>query len=170
MTGCTDASVIGDFATGLWVTQLGSPSDVSALTISGWVTQSFTIGALNNYTFQCFSGVSGNVCPVLYQDEFAILALMYMQQFWTYRAQATAGAGGVLLPWTALRDGDSEIRRVDPAALMRTYQSMSNAANKQLNAMIVQYNRAQGGPTSIDFYDIDNTWLGAAYYNGGFVN
>lgn len=170
---CTgDASDIGLWATGLWTT-LGQPSDVSALTISGWASQSFTVGALNAYTNQCYSGISGAyVCPDLNQADFAILGAMYAVQFYNFRAQAMAGAGGVEKTWTELRDGDSVMRRSSPGELMKAYVAMANEAAKTLRNLVAFYNDyLQNGtlphsvlyPTVIQNVGGVGGWAGSAY-------
>lgn len=167
---CTgDATDIGLWATGMW-TNLGQPPDVSAQTISGWVVQPYTVGTFNTLTNQCFSPVSGAfVCPELDDAEFGVLGAMYAVQFWNYRAQAMAGAGGVDTTWSRLSEGDSTIQRASPGELMKVYAAMARDAQLNLRFVIASYNDyVQNGsmPNSVLYPTIVNDW-GAGYGTSG---
>lgn len=164
---CTGASDIGLFATGLWES-LGNPTDVSALTISGWVYQTNTLGTLNNLIDTCYTGGNGYVCPDLTNTEYSILGAMYQVQFYRNRANALAGTAGTTLSWYRLREGDSDIARANPSEMMKTFQKMAKEANDELNKMVSYYNKqSQGGnvPRSVDFYNVSN---GPVYFNEDF--
>ena len=162
---CTGAGDIGLFATGLWE-DLGSPADISALSISGWVTQTNTLGTLNNLINQCYTGAQGSyVCPDLTNTEFAILGTMYTMRFYRNRANSLAGAGGTTPMWYTLKEGDSTISRANPSEMMKTFQSMSINAREGLDKMVSYYNKYSNGgtvPRSVNFYTLENP----SYYNG----
>jgi hypothetical protein len=149
---CTGASDIGLFATGLW-TNIGQPSDISALTISGFVAQPSTLGALNAYIGTCYSGDGVNVCPDLDEGSFAIIGLMYLQSYYMSLMRANAGAGGTLR-LVELREGDSTIRWVNASEIAKTYSAAAKDAASQLKYLVKAYNNnSQGGntPRAIDF-------------------
>ncbi len=153
---CTGTQDIGAFASGVWL-NLGSPTDISALSISGWVTQQNTIGSLNAYTAKCHTIVSGMyVCPDIDLGEYSILGAIYATQFWNYRAQAVAGAGGITPQWVSLRDGDSEIRRVNAGELMKSYVSLGQDAQQVLSLVAFYNDFTQNGtlPLSVDMWTI----------------
>jgi hypothetical protein len=167
--GATD---IGNWATGLW-TNIGMPSTLSALTISGYVPQSFTLGQLNAYIGQCYSGVSGAyVCPNLDDGSFAILAQMFLKSYYMQLMQANAGAGGVVRIAHEIREADRSIKWVNQSEIAKTYLSASQAAEKTLNNLVRNYvNNSLGGnvPKSVSFMNLDNSWNGSAAFDGGGV-
>ncbi len=160
---------IGQWATGIWVS-IGSPSAISALSISGYAAQSFAIGQLNAYTAQCYIPVSGAyVCPNLDDGSFAILGQMFLYSYYMQLMNSSAGAGGARMVQEIV-DGDSRIRWVNGSELAKTYLAAAQTAQKNLNNLVRNYvNNSLGGnaPRSVDLYNIDNSWNGSAAFNGG---
>ncbi len=162
---------IGQWATGLWVS-IGSPSAISALSISGYAAQSFALGQLNAYTSLCYSGVSGAyVCPNLDDGSFAILGQMFLYSYYMQLMNSSAGAGGTRMV-QRIADGDSRIEWVNSSELAKTYLAAANLAQKNLNNLVRNYvNNSLGGnaPRSVDFYGIDSSWNGSAAFNAGGI-
>ncbi len=162
---------IGQWATGIWV-NIGSPSAISALSISGYAAQSFAIGQLNAYTAQCYIPVSGAyVCPNLDDGSFAILAQMFLYSYYMQLMNANAGAGGTRLV-QVIKDGDSVLQWTNASELAKTYLAAAQTAQKNLNNLVRNYvNNSLGGnaPRSVNYFDIDNSWNGSAAFNGGGI-
>lgn len=162
---------IGQWATGLWVS-IGSPSAISALTISGYVAQSFAIGQLNAFTSQCYIPVSGAyVCPNLDDGSYAILGQMFLYSYYMQLMNASAGAGGTRSV-QVIKDGDSVIQWTNASELAKTYLAAAALAKKDLDNLVRNYvNNSLGGnvPRSVDFYGLDNSWNGSAAFNGGGI-
>ena len=165
------AADIGNWATGIWI-NLGAPSSLSALTISGYATQNFTIGKLNAYTALCYSGVSGTyICPDLDDGGFAILEQMFLQSYYLQLMQANGGAGGTTRIVASIADGDSKIVWQNGVAMAKVYLEASQTATKNLNNLVRNYNnQSQGGnlPRDVSYYNIDNSWNGIypnSYFN-----
>jgi hypothetical protein len=166
------AGDIGQWATGLW-TNIGMPPTLSALTISGYAAQSFTLGQLNAYIGQCYSGVSGAyVCPNLDDGSFAILAQMFLRSYYLQLMQANAGAGGATRIVLDIKEADRQIRWQNGSEIAKTYLAASQSAEKTLNNLVRNYvNNSLGGniPKSVDYLSIDNSWNGSAAFDGGGV-
>lgn len=143
------ADLIGNFASGVWM-NLGMPSFLSALTISGYVTEPSTLGQLNNYIGTCYSGsgFSGagsynyDVVPDIGTQELAIIGSLFLISFYNGLAQAnlgngTNGAAGV--PYITLREGDTVLTRASGPAIAAVYYSLSTQSIKNLNYQINTY-------------------------------
>ncbi len=170
---CTgDASYIGNWATGLWTT-IGSPANLSALVISGYAVQSFTLGRLDAYIGLCHSGISGAyVCPDLDDGSLAIISQMFLQSYYQQLMLSVMGAGGAIKAMQEVRDGDSVIRWVNASELAKTYLKASKDAENTLNNLVRNYvNNSLGGnmPKDVSYLNIDNSWNGSAAFNGGGV-
>jgi len=142
------------FADNFWNYELDCPSNVSPVSISGWVTSSYTLGKLNALTASCFSGVSGCPMPTLNGNEFAILGEMYKVKHYSNLANSNLGVGGsrkVL----ELREGDSTIRWQNETSTAKEYVNMSKQAQKNVDTLSRSYRNNGGQISSIDFYNID---------------
>jgi hypothetical protein len=157
---CTgNASDIGTLATGLWLYALGQPTDLSALTLSGYFPQDYVVGALNAKISVCYSGSNGGsgvnwaICPDLDNGALNILGLQYLVNYWTQKVASAAGAGGVVGTWTSLSEGDSRIVRTSSAELMKVYKDMAKQAQAALDYAAAEYIQNEQGarwPRSVE--------------------
>jgi hypothetical protein len=165
------AQDIGDFSTGIWIS-FGQPYEISPLTISGWVCQKTTLGALNAYIGTCYSGAvygtgspyNSYVCPDLDDGSFAILESMYRETYYQQLMRSVGGAGGVQPVVQALSEGDSKIQWVNASELAKTYSAAWKQAIDNRRILIRNYiKNSLGGniARSVNYYTIDN-----GYYNG----
>ncbi len=98
-------TLIGEWATGFWQ-DLGEPSNVSALNISGYAVQVNTLGTLNARLGTCFSGVSGvgggfyDASPDYTYAELSIVGLFYEIGWYNQLARANMGMSQDTLAWT----------------------------------------------------------------------
>lgn len=168
-TSPSGAQDLGTLASGIWQYNLGSPTNISSLVISGYFAQDYVVGQLNAKIGTCYSGVSGwAISTDIDNSELAILGAMFMVSYWGQKVSSAAGAGGVSDTWVAMRDGDSDIRRASPSELMKIYTSMFRDANNQLNYLTNEYLVHGVGstlPRSVDFYSF---YYGYGYYNAPF--
>lgn len=155
---------IGLFSSGLYL-DLGSPTDLSVSSISGWVTQPQTIGKLNSYISTCFqpTGYTGagswnnDVTPDLGNEEYAILAAMYNVSYYNQLVRKLAGAGGTQRILQSTSEGDSKVTFVSNADLARIYIDNAKEATKTLNYLVNNYNvniAENSAPRSVDHYTI----------------
>lgn len=155
---------IGLFATGLWQ-DLGSPNDLSANTISGWVSQPSTVGKLNNLIGTCYSGIgytgvgswNNDVKPDLTDSEFGILDQMYRVSYYQQLVRNIAGGGGSNKIVQQMSEGDSKVTFVSAADLARVYTENLKEAQSALKYQVNVYiqNSAGGNmPSSVDFYTV----------------
>lgn len=103
------------------------------------------MGALNAKISTCYSGSNGGsgvnwaICSDLDDGALNILGLQYLVTYYQGRVAGAAGAGGVSDTWVSLREGDSDIRRVSAAELMKVYSAMVKETNTQLNYAVAEY-------------------------------
>lgn len=139
------------WSTGVWQT-LGSPPNISALTISGYAVQPSTLGTLNSYLDTCFSGsgyagpgtVNYDTVPDLTENELAITNELFLTSYYQGLAQATMGYGGDSIPWTNARDGDQSITRGSPAAIGANYLKAANDSRLRMDRLITAYINSNG--------------------------
>jgi len=155
---------IGLWSTGLWI-DLGSPANLSALTISGYACQPNTIGRLNTYISTCYSGsgytgagsVNYDVTPQLFAAEMAIVGAMFVTSYYSSLSQATMGVGGSTIPWQSVREGDGVVTQVNAASIGKVYMDMSVEANRVLRQLVNQYvENVQNSnvPRDVSYYSI----------------
>lgn len=167
------APLIGSWSSGVWL-DLGSPSNTSASTISGYAIQPSTLGRLNDLIGTCYygSGYTGvgtmdyQAAPPLTNTELSLIGLMYQVSFYNTLAMATMGMGGNTIPWTMIAEGDSRIARANPANIGKEYREMSRTAAEQLNYLVCAYRaNVQGSstPRSVDYPSIVGPEWGISY-------
>ena len=146
-------------------TDIGSPSNTSVSTISGYAVQPSTLGKLNNLVTTCFSG-SGyagtgtsnyQIGPFVTPSELSLIAQMYLVSYYNNLAQASLGIGGNGIPWTRIREADSSIERANPANLGKEYREMARTAAEQLWQLANAYRGSQGGsiPRDVQYLSIE---------------
>jgi hypothetical protein len=164
-------TLIGQFATGLWV-YLGSPPTLSALTISGYAVQPGTIGSLNARLGTCYSGTGYlgtgqvfDVTPDYNYADLAILGEMFQVGWYSQLVYATMGAGGTSIPWSNIREADSSITRASPVNIGKEYREMAKDANLRLNYLVNAYlDGERGTARSIDYLNPAYPWGGNNVY------
>jgi hypothetical protein len=120
--------------------------------ISGWAEAN--IGSLNIYINSCYSISGANFSPVFGANESGIYMEMYNVKH--YESQIRLAVNGIATPssgisldWVELRDGDSTIRRSNPADLARVYRGLKKDAQDELNNMIETYRANEANPSQI---------------------
>ena len=154
----TGSALIGEWSTGIW-SNLGSPTTLSSLTISGYAVQPNTLGTLNNRLGTSFlgtgiggTGASFDATPSLTNRELAIVEGFFLVSWYNQLAFATMGAGGNSIPWSRLREGDESIERSSPVNIGREYREMAKDANGTLTLLVNTYlDNDRGTSRSVDF-------------------
>lgn len=153
---CASNTLIGIWATGIW-TDLGSVSNISALTISGFAVQPNTLGQLSIKITECYSGVGTggyfyDASPDLTVNELALIEGMFLINWYNQLAFSTMGAGGSSIPWRRIREGDESIDRESAANIGEQYREMAKDAKAQLDLLTNAYNDGlRGTSRSVDF-------------------
>lgn len=163
-----NASFIGQLASGVWQYDINSPTNISALSISGYFVSN--IGRFNNLVGTCFigtgcSGINGGMgdAPFNYDvvdpnnpsgdllgdNEADILRHIYLITYYQGVINSMSGPGiffngGTLsstqsLPVQMLKEGDSTIQFVNAAQIMSNYQKMLDSEKKTLNYLVEAY-------------------------------
>jgi len=164
------------WATGVWL-DIGSPSNTSTSTISGYAVQPSTLGRLNSLVTACFSGsgyagtgtTNYQIGPYVTNAELAIIGQLYLVSYYNNLAQANMGVGGSTIPWVRLREGDSLIDRVSAANLGKEYREMAKTAYEQLWSLVNAYRSSEGGsiPRSVMFFNPPTSAWGYGSNYGG---
>ncbi len=158
---------LGLWATGIWMYGLNEPTNISALSLSGWATSSYVVGKVNSLLQVCHSGCSGYINPQYSFEELGVLEKMYMANYYGLLAR-TAVAGNNLV---STKDGDASITLANPASISKNFLEAAKEANLELNYLVNVYRGNDAVPRSVNFYYIlfDNG-LGASYWNAqGYI-
>lgn len=184
----SSSQLIGEWASGVWF-DIGQPSNVSALAISGFACSPNTLGRLNVLIGECFSGsgFSGpgtfnyDVSPCIGQNELALVEQIYLIGWWNNLAQATMGGGTLMAgvagapttPATTLFEGDTRIAFASPAAIGAVYATRAKEASDNLKYLVNVYiNQIQGANVgrSVNLFNLvypTNAYGGFGGYGGG---
>lgn len=170
---CASSTLIGIWATGVWL-DLGAPTNVSALTISGYAVQPSTLGRLNSSIGSCYSGsgyagpgtVNYDVVPALTCQELGLIDLMYRSSYYNGLVQANMGYGGDSRPFMAVAEGDTRISYSNPATIGAVYAKMAQDAQSRLWQYINAYNANSNAyaPRQVLLYDIIYPAYSSAYW------
>ena len=150
-------TLLGAWATGIW-TDLGSPSTLSALTISGYAVQPSTLGRLNSLIGACYSGTgylgTGAVfdaAPDLTNRELAIIEGMVRTNWYNQLAQTMMGLVPADIPWTSLAEGDSKIARGNAINIGKEYREMAKQAQEFMLYLANAYSIDESGPRDCEY-------------------
>jgi len=139
------APLIGEWSTGVWQ-NLGQPSSLSALTISGYASQPNTLGTLNSRLGTCFIGTGINGTgysyaaePPLTSAELSIVEGLFLVSWYSQLAVTTMGVGGSTIPWQSLAEGDSKIARTSVVNIGKEYREMAKDARIRLDYLVGAY-------------------------------
>lgn len=150
MPFCSDQ--IFNWATTLWY-DLNSPSNVSLGYLSGWLSNSGTLGDINNRLGTCF-WVSGDApCIVDFtNDEGSIANAIY--QITYYRNQRLGvlkgGVDNAAQAWTTIKEGDSTISRDARANIAREFGAMQREAEEKFRHLLSYYTLNHTVPQGIN--------------------
>lgn len=155
------------WSTGIWMFGLNEPTNISALSISGWAASSYVVGKLNTLLQECHSGLSGYVYPPYNTDELGVLEKMYMANYYGILARSAVGGNNLV----STKDGDAAITLANPAIISKNFLEAAKEANLELNYLANVYRGNDALPRSVNFYYIlFNDWQGANYWgNQGYV-
>lgn len=160
-------TLIGSWSTGLWQ-DLGAPSNLSALTLSGYAVQPNTLGTLNarlgtSYvgTGYMGTGTAFDASPDLTNKELAIIEGLFLVGWYNQLAFANMGYGGSSIPWTRLREGDESIERANPVNVGKEYREMSKQAGNTLTSLVNAYlDNERGTSATVDFLNPAYPYIG----------
>ncbi len=158
---------LGNWASGVWQYALGEPTNISALSISGWAAATYNLGKLNIALQECHSGLSGYIYPPLNTDELGYYEKLYMVGYFNSLAR-TSVAGNNLL---GTKDGDAAINFVSTASIAKNFFEMAKEANLELNYIASNYRSNDNLARSVNYYYLNfNDVNGANYWgNQGYV-
>jgi hypothetical protein len=160
-------TLIGEWASGIW-SSLGSPPNLSSLTLSGYAVQPNTLGTLNARLGTCYSGVGTGAAydasPDLTNKELAIVEGLFLVSWYNQLAFSNMGYGGTSVPWTRLREGDETIERGNPVNIGKEYGEMSKQASLTLNYLVNAYvDNDRGTSATVDYLNPAYPYIASAW-------
>lgn len=129
----------------------GSEFSGEVLYISGWL--SGHLGDLNILINTCFSGVSGEIDPVLEEEEEAIYKQLYMSNYYKRKVRDTLRGIDSSVDWQSIQEGDSKITRTNKNEVAKSWKSMANSANEELDKLISKYTIYEASPVQVFDYE-----------------
>jgi hypothetical protein len=146
MSYCTNEII--ELASDIY-SDLDSPSFLSVGMVSGWITNSGSIGSLNiklgtsvylSGDQPCMAGFGG--------EEAAIYSLMYQSNFYEKEALKILRGGGSF--WTSISEGDTKISRANVRDISKAYLELHKEAEGQLRLAIQDWKRKHSTPEIVD--------------------
>lgn len=142
---------VSHFSNSVW-DDLGQPSSPAISNISGWAESN--IGSLNVYINSCYNVSGHNFEPAFTPSESGIYMEMYKVKYYESQIRLalngiTTPSSGISLDWVELRDGDSTIRRSNPAQMAGIYRGLKKEAQEELNNLIETYRANEANPSQI---------------------
>lgn len=141
----TGSALIGTWASGVWQ-DLGSPSALSALTISGYAIQPSTLGRLNVLIGTCYqstghlvTGTIFNSVPDLTNTELSLIEGLFRVSYYNQLAMAMMGSTQAGIGWESIKEGDTTIRRGSPTNIGKEYREMAKDTQVILNRLVNAY-------------------------------
>jgi hypothetical protein len=121
--------------------------------LSGWFESN--IGQLNVKINKEFYITSGIIYPTgdFGIEEGSIYKQIYMRQFYNKKTRDVLRGTESLTDFITLREGDSQISRLNKNELAKTYRSLANDAQEELDKMVSAYNLYQASPSQVLNYN-----------------
>ncbi len=166
-TGSWDTSYLSDWSSGVWTYALGSPTAISAISLSGWAVSQFNVGKLNTMLQECHCVSSGVVCPPYNVDELGFLEKLYMVGYFNGLARTAVGGNNVV----STADGDGKISITNTAAISKNFFEAAKEANLEANYIASAYRSNDNLSRDVSYYYILwNNGNGANYWGAqGYI-
>lgn len=142
-----------DISWAIWE-DIGQPSAITVDAIKARLESNYFVGKLNNLIGTCYSFINGVCTPEMGNEEQAIYAELYKNNYYSLKIMENLGAGG--LGFTTIKEGDTTITKVSPTEIAKNIQVLKNNSDESLRNLIYSYSSNNSNPESSDFYDI--TW------------
>lgn len=143
-------SSILEYASMVWE-DIGSPTSPSVQVISGWAKSN--IGTLNILLNEEFSTSGDDFSPSICPEASGIFSEVYKVKYYESQIRDSINGvlinGGIMNGWVELREGDTSIRRTNPADLARTYRGLKKDAKEALDSLIQDYKSNQSDPSQV---------------------
>lgn len=136
-------------ASGIWES-VNSPSAMSVAYVSGVLTSSGFLGAINTRLTTDF-WVSGGACIAgcFGAEEQNIASLQFQHDYWQrLRSQALGSAG---MMWTSLREGDSSVVRESPVKLASEYGKLAKDVQEELQIAVAGWKLGHTSPCDVEY-------------------
>lgn len=132
---------------------IGAPSAQSIGYVSGWITNSGSLGDINNRLTTCFYLDTDAPCIVGFGPEEAVIYTeIYEMNYYESQALATLVGGGTY--WLNMKEGDTSISRESPVKIAKAYRDLQDAAQKQLQIAVANWKVAHANPATVDASDL----------------
>ena len=144
-------SVLGDLASGIFVDEFDSDSDVvSSGSIQAWLEKN--LGQLNNLIYKDFSGESTEMDT----EAQSIHKELYLYNY--YNKQARLALRGITSSSSdskilSLKDGESSVSFVNRNEVAKVYRGLSNDSKEKLDGLTARYNIYEAKPQQVGGID-----------------
>lgn len=133
--------------------EINSPVSQSVSFISGWLTQTQSLGQLNNKLSTYFFPSGGGIAWDFGMDEEAVYTLIYKSNYYESQSLAMLTGGGV--NWTNMKEGDTSITRESVAKMSKAFLDLNTQSNTFLRLAVNDYKRKK---TLVQCVDAQNSY------------
>ncbi len=133
--------------------ELSEPEDVSIPSIAFWLNSN--IGKLNNLLGTEYISQDSNIVPELDEQTKSIYKLLYLISYSIRQINKNLGAAGYT-SFAEVKEGNRSVRRVNKTDIAKTYQSLVNSYNDELQGQLLNYKMNHSTPQQ---FIVDNPIL-----------
>lgn len=152
---------------------LGEPDNISKGFLSGWFLDNSNLGKFNNLIDTDFSGTvfigvsgiatGGAITPDMNGEQQAIIKKLYEYEDFNKQLKlAIRGMAGAN-DWISVKEGDSEIMRVNKNEAIKTLKTISRDSRQDLEDMVRNYLRFNTSPVQV----VGDDDVSGGYYGVG---
>ena len=129
---------------------LGEPEDYTIAKISAWFLDNANVGKLNNLIGTQISGVAYkdshgvvtgyDLVPNPSNDQLAIYKMIFDCNYYKQQSKNLARSAGMIgSDWTDLREGDSNIKKINKNEISKNFRGLSQDCQSELNKNVKMY-------------------------------
>ena len=129
---------------------LGEPEDYTIAKISAWFLDNANVGKLNNLIGTQISGVAYkdqygvvtgyDLVPNPSNDQLAIYKMIFDCNYYKHQSKNLARSAGMIgSDWTTLREGDSNITKINKNEISKNFRGLAQDCQTELNKTVKMY-------------------------------
>ena len=139
---------------------LGEPEDYTIAKISAWFLDNANVGKLNNLIGTQISGVAYkdshgvvtgyDLVPNPSNDQLAIYKMIFDCNYYKQQSKNLARSAGTIgSDWTTLREGDSNITKINKNEISKNFRGLAQDCQAELNKTVKMYLKYGAVPEQI---------------------
>jgi hypothetical protein len=129
---------------------LGEPEDYTIAKISAWFLDNANVGKLNNLIGTQISGVAYkddhgvvtgyDLVPNPTNDQLGIYKMLFDCNYYKQQSKNLARSAGMVgSDWTTLREGDSNITKINKNEISKNFRGLAQDCQAELNKTVKMY-------------------------------